>query len=141
MNVFITAYFYVYESRFPRAMLYCPIIKVDFVALAASTRFSPRTSIWDELTDEKFNNNFVILYTKPMLQITGYIIQTTYLSRRPNPTIFIFTSFIWFISLTLISSSWKWASSSLLDSVFSISVRSMYSTFFWRNDVWFYRFV
>ena len=140
MNFFIIAYFYVYERRFPGAM-YCTIIKVDFAALAASTRFSPRTSIWDELTDEKFNNNFVILYTKPMLQITGYIIQTTYLSRRPNPTIFIFTSFIWFISLTLISLSWKWASSSLLDSVFSISVRSMYSTFFWRNDVWFYRFV
>ena len=114
MNVFITAYFYVYESRFPRAMLYCPIIKVDFVALAASTRFSPRTSIWDELTDEKFNNNFVILYTKPMLQITGYIIQITYLNRIPKPTMFIpdhitwikfllftFSWFIWFISLAL----------------------------------------
>ena len=78
----------VYQSRFPRAVLYCPIIKVDFAALATSTRFSPRTSIWDELTDEKFNNNFVILYTKPMLQITGYIIQTTYLSRIPNPSMF-----------------------------------------------------
>ena len=36
MNVFITAYFYVYKSRFPRVMFYCPIIKVDFAALAAS---------------------------------------------------------------------------------------------------------
>ena len=112
---FIRAYFYLYESRFPRAMLYCPIIKVDFAALSASTRFSPRTSIWDELTDEKFNNNFVILYTKLMLQITGYINQTTYLSMVPNPTmfspdhttrikflLFIFTWFIWFISLALI---------------------------------------
>ena len=30
----------------------------------------------------------VILYAKPMLQITGYIIQTTYLSRIPNPSMF-----------------------------------------------------
>ena len=45
MNVFITAYFFVYERRFPGAMLYCAIIKVDFAALAASTRFSPQTSI------------------------------------------------------------------------------------------------
>ena len=87
VNVFITAYSCMYESCFPRGMFYCTIIKVDFAALAASTRFSPRTSIWDELTDEKFNNNS-ILYTKPMLQITGYIIQTTYSSRIPNPTMF-----------------------------------------------------
>ena len=87
MNALITAYSYMYESRFPRGMFYCTIIKVDFAALAASTRFSPSTSIWDELTDEKFNNNS-ILYTKPMLQITGYIIQTTYSSRIPNPTMF-----------------------------------------------------
>ena len=115
MNVFITAYFFVYERRFPGAMLYCAIIKVDFAALAASTRFSPRTSIWNELTDERFNNNFAILYAKPMLQITGHIIQTTFLSRIPNPTmfspyhitrikflLFILTWFIWFISLALI---------------------------------------
>ena len=38
-------------------MFYCPIKKVDFAALATSTRFSPTTSIGDELTDEKFNNN------------------------------------------------------------------------------------
>ena len=73
MNVFIKAYFYVYER--PRTMLYCSIIKVDFAAYAASTRFSRRTSIWDELIDEKFNDNFVILYTKSKLHITGYIIQ------------------------------------------------------------------
>ena len=62
MNIFITAYFYVYESRFPRAMLYCSIIKVDFAGLATSTRFS-RTSIWDELTDEKlfFPNHLTTL--------------------------------------------------------------------------------
>ena len=113
MNFFIIAYFYVYERRFPGAM-YCTIIKVDFAALAASTRFSPRTSIWNELTDERFNN-FVILYAKPMLQITGHIIQTTYLSRIPSPTmfspdhitrikflLFILIWFIWFISLALI---------------------------------------
>ena len=153
MNVFITAYFYVYESRFPRAMLYCPIIKVDFVALAASTRFSPRTSIWDELTDEKFNNNFVILYTKPMLQITGYIIQTTYLSRIPNPTmfspdhitriklLFIFTWFIWFISLTLIIIIMEVNVLVIVRfCVFNIRQIKVYIHFFWRNDV-FYRFV
>ena len=102
------------ESRLPRAVLYYPIIKVDFAAFAASTKFSPRTSVWDELTDEKFNNKFVILYTKPMLQITGYIIQITYLNRIPKPTMFIpdhitwikfllftFSWFIWFISLAL----------------------------------------
>ena len=73
MNVFITAYFYVYENCFPRPMLYFPIINVDFAALATSTMFSRRTSIWDELTDEKCSKNFVILYTKPMLLITGYV--------------------------------------------------------------------
>ena len=37
--------FYVCESRLPRAVLYYPIIKVDFAAFAASTKFSPRTSV------------------------------------------------------------------------------------------------
>ena len=73
MNVFIAAYFYVYESCFPRPMLYFPIIKVDFAVLAASTMLSLITSIWDELTDEKFSKNFVIFNTKPMLLITGYV--------------------------------------------------------------------
>ena len=91
MNIFITTYIYEYESHFPRAMLHFSIIKVDLAALATSARFSPRTSIWHELTDEKLfspNNPFVILYTKPMLQITGYIIQTTYLRWIANPTMF-----------------------------------------------------
>ena len=148
----------VYQSRFPRAVLYCPIIKVDFAALATSTRFSPRTSIWDELTDEKFNNNFVILYTKPMLQITGYIVQTIYLSRIPNPTmfspdhisrikllLFIFTWFIWFIwfiSLTLIIIIIIIIIMELKifvivrACVFNIHQIKVFN-FFWHNDVYF----
>ena len=131
-----------YTSHFPRVMLYCSVIKVDL----AATRFSSRISSWDELTDERlFSPNyliipFVILYTKPMLQITRYIIQTTYLSRITNPTMFIpdhitRIKFI-FISLDLSdssvwpwSSSWDWACSSSLESVFSIAVRSSYSSF------------
>ena len=62
MNIFIAACFFVYESPFPRALLYCSIIKVDFAALAASTRFSPRASIWDDLTDEKlFSPNYLTI--------------------------------------------------------------------------------
>ena len=146
MNVFITTYFYVYESRFPRAILYWPIIKEDFAVLATSTRFSPRTSIWDELTDEKFNNNFVISYTEPMFQITGYIIQTTYLSRIPNPTMFspdhitrinflLFIFIIWFISLTLIIIMEVNIFVIVRFCVFNICQIKVYINFFWRNDV------
>ena len=62
LNIFITTYFYMHKSPFARAMLYCSIIKIDITAFAALTRFSPRTSIWDELTDKKlfFPNHLTI---------------------------------------------------------------------------------
>ena len=133
-------------------MLYCSIIKADFAAFAAWTRFSRRTSIWDELTDEKFNNNFVILYMKPMLQITGHNIQTTYLSMITNPTmfspdhitrikflLFIFTWFIWFITLALIIIIIIMELGILAIvrvCVFNIREIRVFN-FFWRNDVCF----
>ena len=159
MNSFITAYFYEYESCFPRSVLYCSITHADFATLAASIRFSPRASIWDELTDEEvvlskpFINNFVILYMKPMLQITGYIIQMTYLSRIPNPTmfstdhitkikflIFIFTWFIWFIWFISLALTIIIMELSILVivrvCVFNIRQIKLFN-FFWRNDVCF----
>ena len=131
-------------------MLYCPIMKVDFAALATSTRFSPRTSSWDELTDEKFNNNFVILYTELILQIAGYIVQITYLSRIPNPTmfspdhitrikfpLFIFTWFIWFISLALIIIIMEVNILLIVRfCVFNIRQIKVYIHFFWHDDLY-----
>ena len=120
MNIFITSCFYVYKSRFPRAV-YCSIrsAQVDLAALAASIKvFTMNINLrwidwWKVVLSELFNNHFVTLYTKPMLQITGYIIQTTYFRRMLNPTkfssdhitkikfLFIFTWFISFIGLVL----------------------------------------
>ena len=113
-----------------------------------------RWTDWREVVLSKpFNKNF-ILYRKPMLQITGYIIQTTYLSRIPNPgmfspdhvtmtphvTTFLLFIFIWFI-WTLVwpwsSSSSNWASSSLFESVFSIIHHIKVFNLFWHNDVCF----
>ena len=102
------------QKSFSQSNVLLPHYKSRFCSSCCITRFSPRTSIWDELTDERFNNKFVILYTKPMLQVTGYIIQTTYVSRIPSPTmfsldhinrvkflLFIFTwhLFYWFLSM------------------------------------------
>ena len=148
MNIFITGHFYVYESRFTSAMLYCSIIKVDFAALAASTGFSPKLSIWNELTNEKlFSPNHLtitllfctrnrcceLLGTSFKLNIwAGYQIlpclaQITSpgLNSSSSSSLDSSDSSVWPWS----SSSWNWASSLLLESVFSISVRSSYSTF------------
>ena len=90
-NIFIRTYFYVYEKRFPRGMLYCSTIKLDFAALTASARFSLNNinlrwiDWWEIVLSKPFNNHFVILYTKAMLQISGHIIQTIILIRTPNP--------------------------------------------------------
>ena len=140
-----------------RAMLYCSII--DLAALAASIRFSWRTSIWDELTDEKlFSPNHLtrtlfctgnqcckLLGTSFKLHIwAGYQILACLAQimspwHHTSPHFCSSSSFdsseslVWPWS----SSSSNWASSSLLESVFSIIHHIKVFNLFWHNDVCF----